>query len=48
LQPFGGDLSEFQTFDEFRLPTRVIGGNFYGTAAYHQFFKPAVSDSRLL
>jgi hypothetical protein len=42
LQPFGGDLSEFATFDGFRLPTRVIGGNHYGTDLYHPFFQAKV------
>lgn len=44
LQPFGGDLAEFEEFDGFRLPTRVTGGNFYGTDAYHPFFRASVSD----
>jgi hypothetical protein len=44
LQPFGGDLAEFQTFDGFRLPTRVTGGNFYGTDAYHPFFRAQVTE----
>lgn len=44
LQPFGGDLAEFAEFDGFRLPTRVTGGNFYGTDAYHPFFRASISD----
>jgi hypothetical protein len=44
LQPFGGDLSGFQTFDGFRLPTRVVGGNFYGTDDYHSFFRAEVAN----
>lgn len=42
LQPFGGDLSEFETFGGFRLPTRVIGGNHYGTDLYHPFYRAKV------
>ncbi len=44
LQPFGGDLTEFRNFDGFNLPTRVIGGNFYGTDLYHPFFKAEVGS----
>jgi hypothetical protein len=44
LQPFGGDLSDFRTFDGFRLPTRAVAGNHYGTAAYHAFFRADVDD----
>jgi hypothetical protein len=43
LQPFGGELSEFETFNGFRLPTRVIGGNHFGTDLYHPFFKAKVT-----
>ncbi|WGH78561.1 DUF6544 family protein [Jannaschia ovalis] len=39
LQPFGGDVSGFARFDGFGLPTRVTGGNHYGTELYHPFFK---------
>ncbi len=42
LQPFGGDLSEFETFGGFRLPTHVIGGNHYGTDLYHPFYRAKV------
>ena len=44
LQPFGGELSEFETFDGFRLPTRVVGGNHHGTPLYHPFFQAQVTD----
>jgi hypothetical protein len=44
LQPFGGDLAAFQTFDGFRLPTQVTGGNFYGSDAYHPFFRAQVTE----
>jgi hypothetical protein len=46
LQPFGGDLSEFREFAGYRLPTRVVAGNHYGTAAYFPFFKVNVSAVR--
>jgi hypothetical protein len=38
LQPFGGYLSEFQSFDGFRLPTHVEAGNHFGTDQYFPFF----------
>ncbi|GAB3031679.1 DUF6544 family protein [Bowmanella dokdonensis] len=38
LQPFGGYLSEFQTFGGFRLPTHVEAGNHFGTEQYFAFF----------
>lgn len=38
LQPFGGTLSEFRDFDGFTLPTRVDGGNHFGTQEYFPFF----------
>lgn len=43
-QPFGGDLSEFRSFDGFTLPTRVTGGNHFGTDHYHPFFKAKVTE----
>lgn len=46
LQPFGGVLSEFQTFSGFRVPTRVEAGNHFGTDAYFPFFKATVTDLR--
>lgn len=41
-QPFGGSLSAFQTFQGYRLPTRVEGGNHFGTEAYFPFFQAEV------
>jgi len=41
-QPFGGDLSEFENFDGYRLPTVVEGGNHIGTPDYFPFFKARV------
>lgn len=45
-QPFGGDLSEFQDFGDYRLPTRVEGGNHIGTDDYFPFFKASVTNIR--
>lgn len=42
IQPFGGDLSEFQTFEGFTVPTVVHAGNFYGTDDYFPFFQVRV------
>lgn len=38
-QPFGGDLGGFKVFGGYRLPTRVDGGNHFGTPDYHPFFR---------
>ncbi len=46
LQPFGGDLSRFRTFGGFKLPTRVEGGNFFGTPEYFPFYRSNVLDIR--
>jgi len=46
LQPFGGTLSDFRTFEGFTLPTRVEAGNFFGTKDYFTFFKADVSEIR--
>ncbi len=43
LQPFGGELSEFKTFDGYRLPTRVVGGNHFGTPDYFPFYRVNVT-----
>lgn len=42
-QPFGGVLSDFQKFEGYTLPTRVEGGNWFGTPDYFPFFKAKVS-----
>jgi hypothetical protein len=47
FQPFGGDLSEFRDFQGYRLPTRVLAGNHYGTPDYFPFFKARVTAIRL-
>lgn len=44
LQPFGGYLSEFRTFDGFRLPTHVEAGNHFETDRYFPFFVADVTD----
>ncbi|MFN3170232.1 MAG: DUF6544 family protein [Hyphomicrobiales bacterium] len=44
IQLFGGDLSEFQTFEGFTVPTVVHAGNFYGTADYFPFYQVRVSS----
>jgi len=46
LQPFGGDLSGFRQFGGYRLPTRVVAGNHYGTPDYFPFFRADVTDIR--
>ena len=48
LQPFGGDLSHFRSFDGYRLPTRVEGGNLIGTDAYFPFYKADVTAIRFV
>lgn len=46
LQPFGGVLSDYRTFDGIRVPTRVEGGNFFGTPDYFPFFRARVEAVR--
>lgn len=48
LQPFGGDLSDFEWFEGYRLPTTVTAGNHYGTEDYFPFFKARVSAVRFI
>lgn len=45
-QPFGGYLSEFRQFGGYTLPTRVTGGNHFGTKDYFPFYKAAVNNIR--
>ncbi len=47
-QPFGGTASEFRLFDGYRLPTRIDGGNHFGTPDYFPFFKAQVEAIELL
>ena len=44
VQPFGGTLGEFRRFGGFILPTRVDGGNYFGTADYFPFFRARVEE----
>lgn len=37
-QPFGGYLSKFKSFQGYRLPTHIEGGNHIGTPDYFPFF----------
>jgi hypothetical protein len=46
FQPFGGYLSDYRTFQGYRLPTRVEAGNFFGTDNYFAFFKATVTAVR--
>jgi membrane protease YdiL (CAAX protease family) len=46
VQPFGGTLDDFRTFGGFTLPTRVDGGNHFGTEDYFPFFRARVEDVR--
>lgn len=46
LQPFGGELSDFRTFDGLTLPTRVEGGNLFGTPDHFPFYKARVTAVR--
>lgn len=48
LQPFGGTLSDHREFDGFRVPTRVEGGNHFGTDAYFPFYKATITGMRFL
>lgn len=45
-QPFGGELSGFRDFGGYRLATRVVAGNHYGTDDYFPFFKANVTAIR--
>lgn len=45
-QPFGGELSGYQRFGGYMIPTRVIGGNHIGTADYFPFYRVKVSSIR--
>jgi hypothetical protein len=44
VQPFGGTLGDFRRFDGFTLPTRVDGGNHFGTGDYFPFFRARVES----
>ena len=44
VQAFGGTLGEFRRFGGFTLPTRVDGGNHFGTPDYFPFFRAQVEE----
>ncbi len=46
LQPFGGSLSGFRTFDGFTLPTHLEAGNGFGTDDCFASFVADVTDGR--
>ncbi|MEM1066885.1 MAG: DUF6544 family protein [Pseudomonadota bacterium] len=46
LQPFGADVSEFEAFNGYLLPTRVDAGNLYGTPEYFPHYRARVTDIR--
>lgn len=46
LQPFGGTMDDFRTFDGYTLPTRIEGGHHFGTAEYFPFFRVRVLHVR--
>ncbi len=43
-QPFGGYPSDYAVFDGYRLPTRLEGGNHFGTPDYFPFFIAEVTE----
>lgn len=45
-QQFGGYLSAFESFNGFKLPTRVDAGNFFGTEQYFPFYQVTVDAIR--
>jgi hypothetical protein len=45
-QAFGGELSDFRVVSGYRVPFRVEGGNFFGSAEYFPFYKAYVKDLR--
>lgn len=47
-QPFGGYLSDFQNFDGFWLPTRIVAGNHFETENYFPFFKATVDKVQFI
>lgn len=48
LQPFGGHLGDLREFDGYRVPTRVEGGNLFGTGDYFPFFRAVVDNVRFI
>lgn len=48
LQPFGGTLSDFETFNGYTIPTYVSVGNFFRTDAYFPFFEAQILGAEFL
>lgn len=46
LQPFGGTLDDFRSFGGYTLPTKVDGGNHFGTKDYFPFFQVRIEEIR--
>jgi hypothetical protein len=46
LQPFGGRLAAFRTFQGFTIPTEVEAGNMFGTPDYFPFFRARIVEAR--
>jgi hypothetical protein len=45
-QPFGAIVLEMGEFEGYRIPTRIDGGNGFGTDAYFPFFRARVTGVR--
>ncbi|WP_036349405.1 DUF6544 family protein [Microvirga sp. BSC39] len=45
-QPFGATVEETGTFAGYTIPTRIDGGNGFGTDAYFPFFRARVTEAR--
>jgi hypothetical protein len=44
-QPFGATVMEMGEFQGYRIPTRIEGGNAFGTDAYFPFFRAKVTGA---
>ncbi len=45
-QPFGATVEETGAFEGYTIPTRIDGGNGFGTDAYFPFFRARVTGAR--
>ncbi len=45
FQPFGATVLETGTFEGYTIPTRIEGGNGFGTDAYFPFFQASVTSA---
>jgi hypothetical protein len=45
-QPFGATVEETGTFEGYTIPTRIDGGNGFGTDEYFPFFRARVTEAR--